>query len=95
MYKVGDRVMVKHKPDVIKTFHYYMAGAHNWTEAVGYMALFASHMFEMCGQSGVVSEVKMNGQEVKIVFDDSSLSSDWAWHEKWLVRLKLDNKVVA
>lgn len=94
MYNVGDRVMVKHKPDVIKTFHHYQVGLPNWTQAVGYMAMFATYMFEMCGQSGVVTDVKMNGQEVKIAFDDTSLSSDWVWHTDWVVKKELNNRSV-
>lgn len=96
MYKVGDRVIVKDTEGVIKTFDYYMKGIPNWTQSRAYMIMHDRSMFAMCGQSGVVYEVIGHyGEEVKIKFDDVSLPIIWTWHEDWLVRSKLDNKVVA
>ena len=95
MYKVGDRIIVKAKPELIKTFNYYQAGLPNWTQSRAYMIMHDRSMFAMCGQQGVVYEVIGHyGEEVKIKFDDDSLSDIWTWHTDWLVRLKLDNKAV-
>jgi ribosomal protein L21E len=94
MYKVGDRVVVKNKDSVIKTFVHYTKGLPNWTQAKGYQAMFVEDMFSFCGQSGVVYEVKNSNEEVKIKFHDDLYPTIWTWHNDWITPHKVDNRTI-
>ena len=84
MYEIGDRVRVKSKEGIIKTFDYYMKGLPNWKQSKAYMIMFAPDMFRMCEHSGVVYEATQFGEEVKIRFDNKDLPIVWTWHKDWL-----------